>query len=123
LPVIDRTHEWENFDDTAALIASLDIVVTVCTSVAHLAAALGRPTWLLLDVNPHWVWMTGRRDSPWYPTITLYRQRHYRDWTAPLQQLRADLEQAAARAAAVATASHSTNTMLDSPTPAYSRTP
>jgi tetratricopeptide (TPR) repeat protein len=123
LPVIDRTHEWENFDDTAALIASLDIVVTVCTSVAHLAAALGRPTWLLLDVNPHWVWMTERRDSPWYPTITLYRQRHYRDWTAPLQQLRADLEQAAARAAAVATASHSTNTMLDSPTPAYSRTP
>jgi len=118
LHVIDRTHECENFDDTAALIASLDIVVTVCTSVAHLAAALGRPTWLLIDVDPHWVWMTERRDSPWYPTITLYRQRVYRDWSAPLQQLRADLEQAA-RAAA----SHSSSTMLDSPTPAYSRTP
>ena len=119
LHVIDRTHECENFDDTAAVIASLDLVVTVCTSVAHLAAALGRPTWLLLDVDPHWVWMTERRDSPWYPTITLYRQREYRDWSAPLQQLRADLEQAAARAAA----SHSSSTMLDSPTPAYSRTP
>lgn len=119
LPIIDRTHECKTFDDTAALIASLDIVVTVCTSVAHLAAALGRPTWLLLDVNPHWVWMTERSDSPWYPTITLYRQRHYRDWAPPLQQVRADLEQAAARAAA----SQSSNTMLDSPTPAYSRTP
>jgi tetratricopeptide (TPR) repeat protein len=118
LHVIDRTNECENFDETAALIGSLDIVVTVCTSVAHLSAALGRPTWLLLDINPHWVWMTERRDSPWYPTITLYRQRHYRDWTAPLQQVRADLEQAV-RAAT----SHRSDTMLDSPTPVYSRTP
>jgi tetratricopeptide (TPR) repeat protein len=119
LHLVDRTNECETFDDTAALIGSLDIVVTVCTSVAHLAAALGRPTWLLLDINPHWVWMTERRDSPWYPTMTLYRQRHYRDWTAPLQQVRADLEQAAARAAA----SLPSEPMLDSPTPAYSRTP
>ena len=118
LHLVDRTNECENFDDTAALIASLDIVVTVCTSVAHLSAALGRPTWLLLDINPHWVWMTERRDSPWYRTITLYRQRHYQDWTAPLQQARADLEQAV-RAAA----SHCADTMLDSPTPVYSRTP
>jgi tetratricopeptide (TPR) repeat protein len=100
LSVIDRTSELASFDDTAALIANLDVVVTVCTSVAHLAAALGRPTWLLLDVNPHWVWMTGRRDSPWYPTVRLYRQRSYRDWTAPLAELRADLEQAARQASA-----------------------
>jgi tetratricopeptide (TPR) repeat protein len=119
LPVVDHTNEWNSFDDTAALIGSLDIVVTVCTSVAHLAAALGRPTWLLLDLNPHWVWMNERRDSPWYPTITLYRQCEYRDWTAPLQHVRADLEQAAAQAAA----SHPSPAMLDSPTPAYSRTP
>lgn len=95
LHVVDRTSELASFDDTAALIANLDVVVTVCTSVAHLAAALGRPTWLLLDVNPHWVWMTERRDSPWYPSVRLYRQRNYRDWTAPLAELRADLEQAA----------------------------
>lgn len=94
LPIIDRTRELASFDDTAALIGSLDVVVTVCTSVAHLSAALGRATYLLLDVNPHWVWMTERRDSPWYPTIKLYRQRTYRDWAAPLAQLRADLEQA-----------------------------
>ncbi|RDU98236.1 hypothetical protein [Trinickia dinghuensis] len=99
LPVNDRTRELTSFDDTAALIRSLDVVVTVCTSVAHLAAALGRPTWLLLDVNPHWVWMTERRDSPWYPTVKLYRQRGYRDWTVPLIEMRADLEQAASRAA------------------------
>jgi tetratricopeptide (TPR) repeat protein len=92
LRIVDRTSELGTFDNTAALICNLDLVITVCTSVAHLAAALGRPTWLLLDVNPHWVWMTGRRDSPWYPTVTLYRQRSYRDWTAPLRELRADLE-------------------------------
>ena len=92
--VIDRTSELASFDDTAALIANLDVVVTVCTSVAHLAAALGRPTWLLLDVNPHWVWMTERRDSPWYPSVRLYRQRNYRDWTAPLIELCSDLDEA-----------------------------
>ena len=91
LPVIDHTADLHNFDDTAALISNLDLVVTVCTSIAHLAAALGKPTWLLLDVNPHWVWMTERADSPWYPTIRLYRQRAHRDWTAPLAALRADI--------------------------------
>lgn len=95
LHMIDRTGELESFDDTASLVASLDLVVTVCTSVAHLAAALGRPTWLLVDGNPHWVWMTGRRDSVWYPTVRLYRQRAYRDWCAPLQELAADLRQMA----------------------------
>lgn len=91
LPLIDRTSELNSFDDTAALIGSLDLVITVCTSVAHLAAALGRPTWVLLDGNPHWVWMTERRDSPWYPTVRLYRQRDYRDWTQPLAEVRSDL--------------------------------
>ncbi len=105
LSIVDRTSELASFDDTAALISNLDLVVTVCTSVAHLSAALGRPTYLLLDVNPHWVWMTERRDSPWYPTIKLYRQRAYRDWAVPLGELRADLEEAARRAAAVHRAS------------------
>ncbi|TAM50705.1 MAG: tetratricopeptide repeat protein [Paraburkholderia sp.] len=99
LQLIDRTSELNDFDDTAALIGSLDLVITVCTSVAHLAAALGRPTWVLLDGNPHWVWMTERRDSPWYPTVRLYRQRNYRDWTQPLADVRADLVQAIEQAA------------------------
>lgn len=91
LHVVDHTAEFQSFDDTAALISNLDLVITVCTSIAHLAGALGKPTWLLLDVNPHWVWMTERQDSPWYPTVRLYRQHAYRDWSAPLQALAADV--------------------------------
>lgn len=102
LQVADHTAELRSFDDTAALISNLDLVVTGCTSVAHLAAALGKPTWLLLDVNPHWVWMTERQDSPWYPTVRLYRQCAYQDWSAPLAALRGDMGQwIAARAGAL----------------------
>jgi tetratricopeptide (TPR) repeat protein len=91
LPVVDRTTQLTSFDETSALICNLDLVITVCTSLAHLSGALGARTWLLLDVSPHWVWMTGRADSPWYPTLTLYRQAQYSDWSAVLQQVRTDL--------------------------------
>ena len=97
LPVIDHTASLDSFDESAALIRNLDLVITVCTSVAHLSGALGVRTWLLLDVNPHWIWMRERRDSPWYPSLTLYRQQHYRDWSTVLQQVRADLLALAAR--------------------------
>src|SRR5581483_10989006 len=60
--------------DTAALIGQLDLVISVDTMVAHLAGALGRPVWLLLSFAPDWRWMTGREDSPWYPTMRLFRQ-------------------------------------------------
>ena len=92
LPVFDLTPELMSFDDTAALMRNLDLVITVCTSVAHLGGALGVPTWLLLDVNPHWVWMLERTDSPWYDSLTLFRQHAYRDWTRVLQTLRAALQ-------------------------------
>ncbi|CAB3705280.1 tetratricopeptide repeat protein [Paraburkholderia rhynchosiae] len=91
LHVIDRSGEWQNFDDTAALVCSLDLVVTVCTSVAHLAGALRVPTWLLLDVNPHWLWMLERDDSPWYPSMQIYRQAQYREWLPVLGRVKADL--------------------------------
>jgi ADP-heptose:LPS heptosyltransferase len=91
LAVTDHTASLNSFDESAALIANLDLVITVCTSVAHLAGALGVPTWLLLDVNPHWVWMLERSDSPWYPSLRLYRQQQYRDWSTVMQQVRADL--------------------------------
>ncbi|WP_199545367.1 tetratricopeptide repeat protein [Paraburkholderia kururiensis] len=91
MALVDHTAELETFDDTAALVAGLDLVITVCTSVAHLAGALGVPTWVLLDVNPHWVWMTGRSDSPWYPRTRLYRQSRHDDWTAVLEAVAADL--------------------------------
>jgi Tfp pilus assembly protein PilF len=92
LRVIDHSGELRSFDDTAALLQSMDLVITVCTSAAHLAGSLGVQTWVLLDVNPHWVWMTERSDSPWYPSIRLYRQQKYGQWAPVLEQVARDLE-------------------------------
>ncbi|MFM8331524.1 MAG: tetratricopeptide repeat protein [Candidatus Methylumidiphilus sp.] len=69
-----------DFGETAALIANLDLVVTIDTSVAHLAAAMGKPTWLLLAFMPDWRWLLDRDDSPWYPTVRLFRQPGLGDW-------------------------------------------
>ena len=93
LPVNDPTPELASFDDTAALMSSLDLVITVCTSVAHLGGALGVPTWLLLDVNPHWVWMLERSDSPWYSSLRLFRQSSYGDWSPVLEALHTALQE------------------------------
>jgi hypothetical protein len=68
------------FLDTAAVLMSLDLVVTVDTAVGHLAGALGRPLWLPLASVPHWIWMLERDDSPWYPQTRLFRQRSPGDW-------------------------------------------
>ncbi len=81
----------ENFEDTAALCDLVDIVVTVDTSVAHLAAALGRPTLILLPFHPDWRWLLERDESPWYPSVRLYRQQALGDWDVLLQTLAADL--------------------------------
>jgi tetratricopeptide (TPR) repeat protein len=100
--IADHTAEFDSFDDTAAFIDSLDLVITVCTSVAHLSAALGKPTWVLLDVNPHWVWQLERTDSPWYPTATLYRQKHFAQWEPALDELTRDLGALATKHASAA---------------------
>ena len=76
---------------TASAIAALDLVVTVDTMVAHLAGALGKRTCLLLRRECDWRWMERRADSPWYPSVRLYRQATEGDWRAPLAQLAADL--------------------------------
>jgi len=68
------------FMDTAAVIANLDLVITIDTSIAHLAGALGKPVWVLLPHVPDWRWMLGREDSPWYPTMKLFRQKNPGDW-------------------------------------------
>ncbi|MPW16351.1 tetratricopeptide repeat protein [Paraburkholderia sp. CNPSo 3157] len=91
LPMTDFTHEWRGFHDTAAFVSELDLVISVCTSMAHLAGALGRRTWVLLDVNPYWTWMTEGRDSPWYPTATLYRQRQSAQWQPVMDEVASDL--------------------------------
>jgi len=79
--------------DTAALISHLDLVITVDTSVAHLAGALGKPTWVLLPFAPDWRWLTARDDSPWYPTVRLFRQPRPRDWQSVLDLVQMELKQ------------------------------
>ncbi|CAE6779251.1 tetratricopeptide repeat protein [Paraburkholderia haematera] len=97
LPMSDYTAEFANFDDTAAFVSALDLVITVCTSVAHLSGALGQRTWVLLDVNPHWVWLLDRLDSPWYPSATLYRQPQFGQWDPALKAVAQDLSVLAAQ--------------------------
>lgn len=97
LPMSDYSAEFANFDDTAAFVSALDLVITVCTSVAHLSGALGQRTWVLLDVNPHWVWLLDRSDSPWYPSATLYRQPQFGQWEPALKAVARDLDVLAAR--------------------------
>jgi Flp pilus assembly protein TadD len=92
LSMADYTAELKSFDDTAAFVGALDLVITVCTSVAHLSGAIGQRTWVLLDVNPHWTWLLERRDNPWYPSATLYRQRQFGDWTPVLDEVMQDLD-------------------------------
>jgi len=95
LPTLPLRHFGEDltdFAETAALCDLVDLVISVDTSVAHLAGALGRPTWILLPAQAtDWRWLTGRRDSPWYPSVTLYRQRPGEGWEAVLERVRADL--------------------------------
>lgn len=77
----------EDFADTAALCEEMDLIISVDTSVAHLAAALGRPTWILLPALPDWRWLLERSDSPWYPSVHLFRQTVLGQWDAPLKKL------------------------------------
>jgi tetratricopeptide (TPR) repeat protein len=90
--IIDLTGQLTDFADTAALISGLDLVITVDTSVAHLAGALGRPTWILLPYVPDWRWLLDRDDSPWYPTVRLFRQTETREYDSVLDRLRGELQ-------------------------------
>ena len=76
-----------NFSDTAALCEQMDLVISVDTSVAHLSGALGKPTWILLSFSPDWRWLLDRDDSPWYPSVWLFRQQGYGEWSGVLQIL------------------------------------
>ena len=78
--MVDRTAELEDFADTAALMAHLDLVISVDTAVAHLAGALGRPVWLLNRFDSDWRWLLERDDSPWYPSMRIFRQTRPGDW-------------------------------------------
>ena len=85
-------HALHDFSDTAGLIAHLDLVISVDTAVAHLAAALGKPTWILNRYDTCWRWFLQREDSPWYPSVKLYRQENMGDWQAVLAHVAHDLQ-------------------------------
>ena len=81
----------KDFSDAAALCECMDLVISVDTSIAHLSGALGKETWILLPFSPDWRWLLDRVDSPWYPTVKLYRQERSGDWSEVLARVSADL--------------------------------
>lgn len=87
LGLLDVSSELRDFTDTAALIARLDLVISVDTSVLHLTGALGRSAWALLKHTPHWPWMLDREDCPWYPGMHLFRQQRRDDWAGVLERV------------------------------------
>lgn len=89
--LIDLTDDLHDFADTAALITNLDLVISVDTAVAHLAGALAKPVWTLLEFVPAWRWMLDREDSPWYPTMRLFRQPKRGDWASVIHRMVAEL--------------------------------
>ena len=79
--IIDATSEINDYADTAVIIEQLDLIISVDTSAAHLAGAMGKPVWVLLPFAPDYRWLLDRGDSPWYPTMKLYRQRSPGNWS------------------------------------------
>jgi hypothetical protein len=92
LTLHDWTPELRSFADTAALAHNLDLVISVDTSVAHLAGAIGRPVWMFNRFDSCWRWLDGRDDSPWYPTLRQFRQATAGDWAGVLARVRAELQ-------------------------------
>ncbi len=86
--VTDLTSDLSDFAETAALISQLDLVITVCTSIAHLAGALNKPTWIMLAHVADWRWLRDRNDSPWYPSVTLFRQQNRNEWQPVIDNVR-----------------------------------
>lgn len=85
--ITDLGSIFEDFGDTANAIAQMDLVITVDTSVAHLSGAMAKPTWVMLPYVPDWRWLLDREDSPWYPTMRLFRQPQMRDWESVIRNV------------------------------------
>lgn len=108
--VVDLQHLLKTWDDTAAAIANLDLVITSCTATAHLAAAMGKETWVIVPVLPYYIWAKPGNTSPWYKSVQLFRQEVFGEWEAPLMRVRAELE----KRVGLQTSSHST--LMSEPT-------
>jgi hypothetical protein len=94
--IVDHSAELADFADTAALVSLMDRVVTVDTVLAHLAGALGKPTWTMLPLGADYRWMSGGSDSPWYPTMRLFRQPALHDWPSVVAAVSTALDRAPA---------------------------
>jgi hypothetical protein len=90
--MVDMTSDLHDFADTAALIANLDLVISVDTAVAHLAGALAKPVWILSRFDGCWRWLQDREDSPWYPTARIFRQARPGDWDSVVMRVRSELD-------------------------------
>ncbi|ODS30073.1 MAG: peptidase [Candidatus Scalindua rubra] len=88
MKITNLENELNDFTDTAAAIANLDLVISVDTAVAHLAGAIGKPVWTLLPLAPDWRWLLKRNDSPWYPSMRLFRQTQLKDWNGVFEQVK-----------------------------------
>ena len=86
--IVDLHEEIRDFGDTAAIIASLDLLITADTAVAHVAGALGVPVWMLDRHNTCWRWRLASKTTPWYPTMTIFRQRRMGDWSDVVERVR-----------------------------------
>jgi hypothetical protein len=87
LPIIDLAPDLHSFGDTAAVIDLLDLVISVDTAVLHLSGAIGKPAWALIPFAPDWRWLLNREDSPWYPTLRLFRQTKAGQWQDVIQRV------------------------------------
>jgi ADP-heptose:LPS heptosyltransferase len=87
LDLVPLSREIRDFDDTAAILTLLDVLVSVDSSPVHLAGALGCPAWVLLPFAPDWRWLRDRRDSPWYPSLRLFRQPSIQAWRPVLEEV------------------------------------
>jgi ADP-heptose:LPS heptosyltransferase len=90
--MVSLAAELTDFGETAAAISALDLVITVDTAVAHLAGSLGKPVWLLLAYASDWRWMLYREESPWYPTMRIFRQKRPGEWREVIDRVAAELE-------------------------------
>jgi hypothetical protein len=91
MPIFRLENALADFADTAGVIAALDLVIAVDTAVAHLAGALDKPLWLMLPAIGDWRWLTGRADSPWYPSARLFRQPQIGDWQSVMADIAREL--------------------------------
>jgi tetratricopeptide (TPR) repeat protein len=89
--IVDLQDEQKDLGDTAAIVAHLDLVISIDTSIAHLAGAMGKPVWILLNNSPDWRWLLEREDSPWYPTARLFRQSAFGNWQAVVARVEREL--------------------------------